>query len=739
MFDIDSFDLEVQLRQEKKANMLESARLNEEKKARQFGRLLEGLSHDYASLTDARVDRVHARRKIEESATIHAVREQVYNIFEAALVLDESAKAQYAHPIRVIFENAFDKVLKENNITTLKEFRAHIAKSSRLLNAITESANTYAANSANIFTHLLENQYNNSSTVSTISSAYRLMTEDTAEDVQKSQAVASVVKQINTVLTQINTATEVNIGDDVYNMLVLSSKVQDVPGYSSSSALFTTGQYIGTVENLLTKPAQIPFLPKYYTELQQIQSVLLYIASKVQTDGNVFAKLTSLVDRIDATLIKISARLVETGALTESSYDEIMLEADAANTEDKQVALLQKLKDQTKELISNFQAKNAIRHLKVVNNVMMNAGIGVTTGAGIAVAGALKHSPILTLVGLSVSARVLIAKSFQQKNLTQKQVDAVLAEAKRFDEGLDRRIASAKKQNLTKAAAQLEVQKKMLAKAIEKYSNKAHLVLKEEADGPIESMVESVMDAMGYMMTFEATSEDVGFIANVVRSSDDPTDEKNLFADFLHKNPCTQGNNECACMESSLYDQTHMLSNGNIPHSVHIRLQEGQYPLESDFLDSDEKTLVSTIAQINGKDKAVDKIKDTVVKVIQNEEKRSQQRAQEDQDMLNRMAPEDVNTLKGSIAESAGKVKIGKARANMPESLFESIVMSRSRNYITEAVSAGEKVDIQANRDTILSESIVLYTIHETFHQLGVDQYPVKKIDRLMQQYYYGK
>jgi hypothetical protein len=262
-------------------------------------------------------------------------------------------------------------------------------------------------------------------------------------------------------------------------------------------------------------------------------------------------------------------------------------------------------------------------------------------------------------------------------------------------------------------------------------------VFREAAHGTMEELVESALDGASYLTLFEATADEIGFIGAVVRDTTGDDSDKNVLQKTIQTNSCMKGNLECACLESALYDQTHGLTTSNIPHAIHVRLQEGQYPTELDFLDSDERELLETISKANGKDDATKIIKKRVVKVIENEEKRATKRDKENQEFLNKLTPSDLNKMKSSLEESAGKARIGNTGLNEPESLFEAMVVSRSRKYVQEAASSGH-VDILENKKTILNEAIVLYTIHETFNTLNLEKYPKHKLDKMMNDYYYG-
>lgn len=186
-----------------------------------------------------------------------------------------------------------------------------------------------------------------------------------------------------------------------------------------------------------------------------------------------------------------------------------------------------------------------------------------------------------------------------------------------------------------------------------------------------------------------------------------------------------------------LYEAATNVKLSYLSEECNRKLKEGEMPAAEDFYTDNDNKALDDLSEMGGKNFAIQKIKDKIVKVITDEEELAVKKQKANDDMLNSMSTEKLESMKSNINEASG-MRLGSSDLNMPDSLFSAIVMNRSKKMLTESSSVN--IDpIMNNKDTILAESIVLYTILETFNTLNLKKYNASETRDLMNQYYYNK
>jgi hypothetical protein len=733
MSDFDGLMLQGELARYRHGLQLEAVRLGAEQKSRSMDIMLEGMAAQYENMGNPAMQGIFDRKRITESATIHAVRDVVFNIFEGALLIDESAKEFYGETIRKVFNSKFDSVLKEASINTLKEFQTHIKSAHGILNSVLESSIPFVENSASMYTQLLESHYNDTSLSKVVLETYGVITEATSTPDQKTNSVKKLGSAIINKLHNMDGNKEITIGEEVKRLVITSVKAGSV-----AVSLLAINSFLSTIETAVGKKQQAEFFPKYIKQLNGIKSELSS-SIKGSPDSADAAKVQKVIKRIEGLIEQLvskthSSKVIKESTLTEFLHEsqQLLFEGDASAVS----VICAKMKQKLQDAVDYFNPYKGLETLKVVNIMLADS-----TMAGIA-----------TLIPFIGPIIFLIIRMLRIKAITPAMANDTIKEAEMFLKTLEAQARAFHKAGNTSAGKKVERQYKRLEHIIYEYKADTRTVrikgFREASEEmPLEAMVESAIEMAQYVTFYETTSDELSAMLKIVieNAGLDELDGQSLLLSSVHCEYCGQNvaggatMHDCARVESAMYEQITSSKPGLIPESAHIRLQEGQYPSEADFLDDEENSLVDAIAKLNGKDKAIDVIKNKVVSVIEAEEVRTKKRDDDEQAILNKMSPEEVTDLKTNMQESGSTLHIGTSRMNMPETLFEAIVMNRSKNYIREAVTSGEKLDIAANKDTILYESIVLYTIHETFNTLGLETYNTDKLHTVMNDYYYAK
>ena len=593
MFNLDELVLNDSLVKKQQKNLLESQLHDSElRKSNRFA-VLEGLAQQYKHIGELIVSGVFSKQRLTESATIHAVKDVIYSIFEGALVLDDDVKAYDADVLREVFDAEFGKLLTENSIVTLTDFKRHYGKSSKMLEAVLETATTLTKNNAMVYNELLENHYGDPEIKKSLLEAFTVLAEADASNEKKVTALEATAKSLKEKLLGADVNGIIKYGVDVKRLVAML-----IPLILAVGAVITMGAAIGTVLSVISLFISVGYslildvyqsmhANQYRTEIIEIKSELLKLIKKIPATDKQHAKIQNELTRCDDIINKLTTKIASSQ--------------------------------------NNKKSK---------------------------------------------------------KSITEAALDATLS-------------------------------------------------LLTEDSGEV---------------AYEATSDNVNNFCSTLKSAVpdlNGEDTDSLLTSIVPKDVVTESGKlntgkllKIACV---LYEAT--INNKPIKflsEAAHKKLQEGELPDEDQFLDPEEKDLLNTVSSINGKDAAIDTIKNKVIDVIEDEEVRVKEKEAEEQNVLNRMTPDDLDATKATINESVG-FRLGSSRLNIPENLFESIVMSRSKKYLQESTAAGEQVDLVANKETILSESIVLYTLHETFNTLNLRKYTPEVTHKFMNDYYYNK
>jgi len=729
MFDTDTLKLNESLRKAHNARLLEAQRQKEEDDRKVIKLFVETLTQQYQAMRNPAIESVIDRFQIIESATIHGVRDTLYRIFESALLIDESHKGLYQGVFKNLFNEKFNAVLKENGVNTLKDFQAHLKNGHPILQTITESVKSFVTNSANIYSELLKTQYNHTTANRAILEAYKTISADDSAD-DKKEALNKLGTTIMQELNTYDSSTELKIGEHVKQLLILCNKANQV----GITQILHVNSYLACVEGVIGDPRHTKYLPTYKKHLIAIRSEILAMVKAKYAESVHDTRLQSIISRINTILATIEKPV----QLAETSFMELITEVHAATAEndDQKIKFaFAKIKQKLREVIELFNPYTGLEGLRMVNEIMIDNFNAATYGA-------------IPLVGPFIYVAMSITNS---SKVSPAMATQAVKEAETFLATLEQQIRRLHKLNDHANARKLERQYKRLDSFICEYrddTRKKRIKFMRENDMPLEDLVESAMEMAQYLLVYEVTVEDLTTMFEaVIESADDSVEDRELLLKTVRCETCGQETvqesdlvTQCNCIEAALYESIHFGSPEGLTESAHKRLLEGQLPSEDDYLDDEEKDLVDSIANVNGKGRAVDIIKTKVIAVIESEEERARKREQEEQDILNRMSPDDIENLKNTMNENAGSpISIGKQGLNAPESLFEAIVMNRSKKYIQESTQNGDKFDILGRKETIQAESLVLFTIHETFNVLGFEKYTMGKQNKLMNDYYYGK
>ncbi|MBS4064346.1 MAG: hypothetical protein KGZ74_07280 [Chitinophagaceae bacterium] len=758
MFDLTTLGLQDSIARDGQRRMLEAQKQKQENRKLRLSTMLEGFSDEYKSIANSKITKQFERQTIVESVAINSVKNIMYDIFNNALMLDESAKGYYSDTLKSIFNVEFQKILTENNITNLKQFRDFIKKSHKLLETTMNKSLEFAKSNEFVYTSLLETYYNSSSTHNLIMEAYDVLTGDEFIQEKYIEVLNTLSDNIREeLISQLKSA---NIGEQINQLIMLLNKglVSD-----TKTVLFNRRDIISKIMviiNIYTKSVEeeinkadinkqvlIDYKATFSNMVDMLRTTAMFYEDKTELENNV--NVNSIKNAIDKVLdiYRKVLKLVEanrnmvSGKLNES-FIGILSEAEHAianNDEDKLGNLFTIIRSRIKDTLNTFDPYKGLEELKFANKIIK------------------EHNQYQSFLTFGVSGGTwvyLIIKALKSKNLPESIESQYVKEAEKFKTNLEKLISTAGSDN-HKDVKNLQRQLKTLSEFLDKYKmnkNDAKKKLVRDYGIPTTDIMENAIEMAQYIQLYEVNAADLKYmISNLeeTASNIETIDEKKLLLDTLQKeavslNIANRDESQLALgrnyykLESVLYDQINSVKPINISEAANEQLRAGKYPYADDFLDNDEKEMVNTIANLSGKENAISIIKDKVISVIESEEKRTKEREEEEQIMLNKLSQEKVDDINKSMTESS-RIYLNSGRLNMPETLFEAIIMNRSKKYIKEATQNGTGIDILSKKDIILSESVVLYTIHETFNTLNFVKGDFEGIHKLMNDYYYEK
>jgi len=762
MFDLTTLALQDSILKHNQKKLLEAQQEMENKNKQNMNMILDGLANQYKALNETNIAKSFERNRLIEAVAINGVKEVVYGIFKESLLLDESAKTYYSNTLTTLFDTKFQNVLNENSVTSLKQFRDIIKKSHPMLESVVNKAYDYANINEKLYTNLLETYYSNSSIYNIITETYDVLTEEEFMDEKFIDKLSFLSDSIREEL--ISNITNKNIGEQIIQLILLLNRGlymdKNLVVYNRANLLnkiiTVISMYIKLVDDeisninndeqtLILYSAIFDKLPRLLLLTGNMYKTKVDLSSTINTNSirNLQEKALAISFRIDNLVREnktlLSSKLNESfiNILTEAEY------AIANNDESKLESLFNIIRQRLKFTLTNLDPYKGLEELKFANKMIK------------------EHNQYQSFLAFGVSGGTwvyLIIKILKSKDLPESVEAQYIKEANKFKSNLLKLIALAEKDGRTDIK-HLKTQLETLTTFLDKYttdkSSATQKVIKESNiisnlfSNPIHSDVlfENQIEMLQYSVLYETNISDITKMIKILKENDaaiDNIDDKKLLLDNIYKEvvDITKSDElklgiakECVKLESVLYKQLHGLRPNSVSADADENLKAGNYPSSENFLDTEEKDLINTMVKFNGKDNAVDIIKNKIISVIENEEKRTKEKDENEQIMLNKLSRDNINTT----LEESSKLSFNNGRLNMPETLFEAIVMNRSKKYIQEAATNGTGIDILSKKDVILSESIVLYTIHETFNTLDFGRNDYEYNHKLMNDYYYGK
>lgn len=780
MFDFSTMNTHDSLAINANKQMFESELALEQKKNQTRQSLLESIANQYNAINNTPTAKKLQRQKLTESATIAAVRDVIFNIFESALLIDDNEKSLYQPVLKEVFSKEFKKLLVENSISSLTEFKKKFEKSSTMMSAILETSTNIVSDNSNLFNELLESYYDDSEMHASMLETFTILFEADTELAEKEKAIFKTGKSLKEKIIGANVESVIKYGVDVKRLVIGAILLLTAPVIpilppviglvvGVVGAFFGWGHIIASDIHLNKNKAQ------YLQQAKDIKEQLTKLLSKIDTNSKEYTRIKGEITRADQIINVLGSRIKE----DELRAKDKKIKQDAKEAKKKN-RMLEAVTDMAMELIvecgygtpyddmidgldifidnldniapslTTYDQKNIFKNIvtestlsefefssllsstfKIMNEAATDTDKKeealVKTGKslreklfGADMNSIIKHGyDIKLMISFAIGFISIVAYPMTIVGAIVSTVATFLAISHVFASSVyqqshrEEYLKQAKdiKDELTKLAAKLDKTSKEYFK-VQKQINRADKIIIR-----ITTSINHDRLAGGLAMFKEC----VGLVSD----------------DFNHNGMVdTKKLMHVACV---LYEATNTMPPDMLSEACHKKLSEGQMPDEEQFLDQDERDLLDTVASINGKDLAIDKIKNKVIDVIDTEEKRAKQRADEEKKLLNKMSPAELDGVKDKLNESSS-ISIGSTRLNMPETLFEAIIMNRSKKYIQESAASGE-VDLIAHKETILSESMVIYTILETFNTLNLNDFTQGTMSyrQLMNDYYYNK
>jgi len=757
MFDLQDFELHNSIARYKQKAMLEAEKAAKENKKKMMESIIDTLVYEYDRTYNTEASKVIERKMLREAAVISAVKDALYGIYESALLLDQSAKDEYRDNIKSIFEAYFYQTLKENNINTLSQFKKFVKDANGIFESIIERAENFVEMNEAVFTELLENHYNSTSLDNLILEAFdaaanpeesvesksakaKAMVDKLIMDFQRftlEQKFASAHKLIQAAIIILRLGVSM---DKIWYSLVdkLLVAVNSIFGKESTESL---------KEKLINKT--LKDVENYYYIAIDVAITLKKLQKKFPPDSKDYIKLGDRIASIYKAIIIINkyrqqllAEAKGDKPLKEMSYAEFITEADAAiakkwGKED----VVNSLRQIVNNAIADFDPYEGLNKLQLVNKVVSQPEY---------------YQTFIDWGNAGSNVVLLIVSALKHQDTPEKVKNQFIKEAKDFKNNLDNIIDYARKNGKLEYVSKLVKQSKRLEIIINHFQQNGYLndkLVRESVSSGLLSIsykesfnmfASNLSEAAQFITLYEANADDMKEINEMVCNCNesDPIVNEDLMNlirvarnEFNDNNVSDDVYVEYLKLEANVYKKLYMVNPAGISEAAGNELKQGKYPKLEDFLDNDEKELINCVISANGKDDIIDVIKNKVINVIESEEKRIAELEAKEEEMIAKLSKKNSDDENKKLQESI-RVNL---RGVGPANLFEAIVMNRSKKYIQEGVSLGTGFDLDMNKNTIMAESIALYTIHETFNTLKFGNYDQSKINKLMVDYYNGK
>jgi hypothetical protein len=763
MFDLSSFELQKSIMNHNRKVMME-AELAATKAHRRFlESSIDALASEYDRTYNTEASRSIERKFLREGAVISVVKDAMYGIFESALLLDESAKAEYQENIKTLFETYFYQVLKENDITTLGKFKEFTKNSNIIIENVIERAENLVSMNEGVYTALLENEFNSTSLDSVIIDALQVIGESVHDhhhvhsavtpitEEEKVNKARAVVDQLTSEFQRFTLEQKVASAHKIIQAAIIVLRC----GVAVDKSIYTVIDKLLSVVNGVfgkesTDTLRDKLLRKTLAEVDSYYYVAIDVAitlKKLQknypVDSKEYLKVGERIVSIYKAIVVINQyrqSLIEkqqTKQLHEMSFVEFLTEADAtSNTSVNHEDIITGLKQKISTSMIDLDAYQGLENLKLANRITGDSNY---------------HNEFIKHGNSGSNITLLIIKALKLPNLPDKVKDQYVKEGRAYRSNLSSVVETGRRHgyevtNMIKQGVRLESflnqvdlnrgGKKMIRESISPLLSLDHKV-------GMDMLANTVFEAAQFFELYEASASDIAHIVNIVNESDDSSlDVKQdlpvmirTMRESVEDTASPEIHGQLACLEAAVYKKLYMANPNGISEAASAELKQGKYPKLNDFLDDDEKKLIDSIASATGKDKVVEVVKSKIIGVIEAEETRMEKLEADEQKLLSKLSkkiPEGGEAIQEAVQSHKGAV-------TGPASLFEAIVMSRSKKYIQEATHLGTGFDINSQKETIMAETVTLYTIHETFNTMKFGDYDQSKINKLTQDYYRNK
>jgi flagellar biosynthesis regulator FlbT len=785
MFDLSTFHLQESIAKYNQTKFLEAQRITAEGRQQFVESVSEHLAAQYRSLYETEFSSRIERKFITEQATITAVKNTIFNIFESALLLDESVKAEYRDNIKFIFETNFNTILAESGVKSLAQFKTFTSKSNKMLNEVTERANEFSVMNESNYHNIIQTNYSSTSLDKMIFEAFTMLSEaDTPEENKKDmlkRIMTGLQQDLNTanalqaISINTKTARAIQLGVTIGSSLGITFYLWLYnPLLAILGPLFALGSHYGGEklgemidDKMLGSKNDAAGYKKYKDSLIEVKDALSKLLTKFEKGSSQYKRLAEKIDSANRLIEKVEAKIAKFNdkkdakaakkSLKEASYIEFLTEADhtlSVSIDNKDLDnIADAVKSKMKDDINSFDPFKALEDIKIINNLVRNDKYYQTALNDKASGSYTVH---------------LIVRGLKSNNISDSIESQYVMEAKKYSGSMEKIIQQAlrdKADNDPAIITNIQRQKKYLDSFIKQYDlNKDKVktgkLIKEseynsifinEAAITINNFVTNIMEAANYVLIYETSKDDLNYFAKIVRESgctcegkcngkckgaltEADHEDMDTLVSVIRNESSSSMPEQAYAIEAAVYEKLYMANPLGLSEAVGTALKSGNYPKLDDFMDDDEISLLDSIATIGGKAKIVDVIRNKIVDVIEKEEARTKKLEEDEEKLLARL---NKNSTGEGIQESAVKVNLG--GINVPKNLFESIVMNRSKKYIAESIELGTGFDINLKKDVIMSEAITLYTIFETFNTLNFGTFDSSKINKLTNDYYYNK
>lgn len=730
MFDFESLKLHDSIAKSNQKKLQEAADLEKQNKINNQNILIESLVSQRSAIDNSFINNVLEKKKLVETVGMTNIRDQVYSIFESALVAySDDQKVENRESLKGIFDNLWDSHLQQNGVTDFNSFKNVLKESHSMLPHLLETSLKFASNNVEIFSHLLENYYTDSNIGRTLTESYNsliAMNESTHDLTFLTQTLDILQSKINSGAIQTEIVSLIVGLQDTATLLSRYTKSGvDISKLVSRYSVILRS-YISALNIKIHRESDSKTLENIQLSVEALFDELDFLVKSLPVSDKKRKILEKDLEIVSQTLSELNNRtaLRENASEFYTNLGHQLSEATVDEENRKVSSLFAKIKDRIKNTLDTFDPYKGLEELIFVNKLM------------------LEHNQNQVFMTFGVSGSTwtyLIIKAIKSGSLTDKMLESYKNEAIKFTNNLEKLASNMENTGRQSDAKKVRRQAVILRNFLTNESNLTSKKLVRESTTNLDMRVTNAAELAQYMLVHEMTLEDLKIISNNLLESfdNDDTDDKKLALKTIQCEVCGSSltsdmNKEYLKLESALYESINSVKPEGLTEAHHISLKGHTYPVPEVFLDDDEKAFLNQIANFNGKNQSIDVIRNKVITVIENEKQRAQEREEEEAKALSKLSSDRVSKLQESF--NGGRLALGGTDTNTPDTLFSSIMMDRSRKFITESGTAGLK-----DNNNVVLETITLYTIHETFNTLNIGSHDYDAISKLKNTYFYNK